>query len=154
MRAGCCTVSFGGLQGFPTGHVGYSAWGWEIVWLPKGYAPTPDDKPICAFPNPTDGSWDEYGLGKGRRPPIIEAVCELVEQLMRNSTDPPGGRDFALFMGFAAELIHQIDDDVLRETLQAAHCRMMDAVLRGATAPVELPPPCPLAADDPATRVV
>lgn len=70
-RKPCCTVSYSGSDHFPKGIT------WYVTWLPKGYAPTNEDQLVCAFP---DQGWDEYGLGEGKRPPLIQAVVEAIEK--------------------------------------------------------------------------
>lgn len=73
MREPCCSVGLSGESRFPRGVT------WYVTWLPKGYAPTFEDRMVCAFPAPLDGSWDDCSLSKGKRPPIIEAVCAAIE---------------------------------------------------------------------------
>jgi hypothetical protein len=59
---------------------------WFIEWLPKGYGPGPDDRVICAFSAPPNGEWEQYGLSAGHRPPLIEAVVEVIERHMRQQS--------------------------------------------------------------------
>lgn len=77
MHEPCCTVGFSGSDHFPKGAT------WYVTWLPKGYAPTTEDRLICAFPDPT-GEWSDYGLKEGKRPPLIEAVVTAIEAHLSN----------------------------------------------------------------------
>lgn len=73
-RKPCCSVGFGGHDHFPKGAA------WTIHWLPKGYAITRDDRFLCAFPNPENGEWEDYGLGdEAPLPPLIKAVTDAIE---------------------------------------------------------------------------
>lgn len=75
-RDPCCSVGFSGSDHFPRGVT------WYVWWLPRGYATTPEDRILCAFP---DQGWNEYGLGgQLPRPPLIEAVCKRIEQFMKD----------------------------------------------------------------------
>ena len=63
---------------------------WEIYWLPKGYGPTHEDRQVCTvyFESSDD---ERHGLAKGKRPPIVEAVCDAVEEFMRQHGDDAAG---------------------------------------------------------------
>ena len=70
-REPCCTISYSGSVHFPKGGT------WYIWWLPKGYAPTDEDVMICALPE--QNGWEAYGLSRGERPPLVQAVVDVIE---------------------------------------------------------------------------
>ncbi len=85
-REACCTVGFGGdyriaAHGLEPGchHP------WHITWLPKGYGPTREDYVICLVAQPPNEDWEQYGLSKGKRPPLIEAICAAIETHMKGA---------------------------------------------------------------------
>lgn len=92
-KRGRCAVGYGGpyeiaINGLEPG----CKRPWHISWLPKGYAPTRDDFVICLVAEPPGGNWDQYGLARGERPPMIEAICTVIEEQMATfSGRPPGG---------------------------------------------------------------
>lgn len=99
MRGPCCSVGYGG---------DYPNLRWRVAWLPKGYAITAEDRFVCGFADPGDGSWDEYGLSAGKRPPLIEAVCAAIETFYRlNPDEPPPG----CLERYAAEIVASRDSD-------------------------------------------
>lgn len=91
MREPCCSVGYGGdyeicAHGLESG----CKRPWHISWLPKGYGPTRDDFIICLVAVPPGDDWSRYGLAKGKRPPIIEAICVAIEDQMRAHYSHPG----------------------------------------------------------------
>lgn len=79
-RSACCAVSFSSADHFPKGAA------WFVTWLPRGYAPTPDDRLICAFPDQEEWG-DNYTLRAGNRPPMIEAVCTAITEALRTARE-------------------------------------------------------------------
>lgn len=53
---------------------------WRIDFLPKGYGITANDFHVLSLPHIP--AWDEYGLGKGERPPLIEKIVKVIEEHM------------------------------------------------------------------------
>jgi hypothetical protein len=83
-REACCSVGLGGPYEIATSGLEPGCrHPWHISWLPKGYAPTPDDFIVCLIAEPPGEDWSEYGLSRGLRPPLVEAVCAAIEAAMR-----------------------------------------------------------------------
>lgn len=77
-REGVCSVSLSGSEHFPRGVT------WYVTWLPHGYAPTKDDRLICAFPF-IDGEHDGFGLGGPEPPPPeIKVVADALTDYFRS----------------------------------------------------------------------
>lgn len=94
MKEGHCTVGRGGpYQIAKSGLEPGCEYPWHILWLPKGYAPTHNDYCICLIAKPPDEDWSEFGVKRGKRPPLIDAICEAIEKHMKNrgplTIDPP-----------------------------------------------------------------
>lgn len=86
VRGACCSVGYGGpyeiaKYGLEPG----CKHPYHISWLPNGYAPTHDDYIICLVACPPKENWDHFGLAKGERPPLIEAICSAIEKHARHS---------------------------------------------------------------------
>ena len=64
---------------------------WHISWLPKGFAPTREDFIICLVAEPPGEDWSDYGLARGERPPLVEAICSAIEALQ--SGEKGGGNE-------------------------------------------------------------
>lgn len=64
---------------------------WMLHWLPKGYAPTKEDRLLGVFFD-TDGRWNDYGLG-GKRPlpPLLAAVKKAIEDHLREHPEDAAG---------------------------------------------------------------
>ncbi len=83
-KDGCCAVGIGGP--YEIANCGLEPgckYPWHIIWLPNGYGITPDDYCICLVAKPPGEDWSQFSLEKGRRPPLIEAICEAVEKQMK-----------------------------------------------------------------------
>jgi hypothetical protein len=108
-RTACCSVGLGGPYEIPeSGDDHGCKYPWHICWLPKGYAVTPNDYVICLVAEPPDEDWEKFGLGKGSRPPLIEAICKTIENYML-------GRQAREVMRICID--YQMDDGLLRKRL-------------------------------------
>ena len=64
---------------------------WMLHWLPKGFAPTSQDRLLAVFFD-TDGKWDDCGVGSKRAlPPLLEAVKKAVEAHLREHPEDAAG---------------------------------------------------------------
>jgi hypothetical protein len=60
---------------------------WVIEWLPKGYGPSLEDFCVCTVAVPPNEDWSGYRLEKGKRPPLIEKLCEVIEAHLRGGAE-------------------------------------------------------------------
>jgi len=73
---------------------------WMLSWLPKGYAPTREDRLLAVFFD-TDGSWDEAGLGDSAPlPPLLAVVQKAVQEYLRDNPDEAAGHRKAKDYGY------------------------------------------------------
>ena len=74
---------------------------WMLHWLPKGYAPTSEDRLLAVFFD-TDGVWDDanYALsddngdeedGPRRMPPLLRVVKAAIEAHLREHPEDAAG---------------------------------------------------------------
>lgn len=87
-REACVSVGYTGCE--KNGHIPGGPI-WVIEWLPRGYAPTKEDRKLAVFFD-TDGAWEGYGLG-GKRPlpPLLQAVKETIESYLREHPEAAAG---------------------------------------------------------------
>ncbi len=81
-RKAHCAVGRGGFEIPKSGLQPGCEYPWHIAWLPKGYGPTHGDYIICLVAKPPDEDWSNFRLRRGKRPPLIEAICEAIEKHM------------------------------------------------------------------------
>ncbi len=81
---GVCSVGYGSSQYLPIGGA------WHFTWLPKGYGPSLDQIEIAVLAD-FDATADKYGLGKGERHPLAEAIAKAIQNYMRRDAAPGQG---------------------------------------------------------------
>lgn len=79
MSGPCVTVGFTGTPG-DGGHIQRSSI-YTFTWLPKGYAPTAEDRMVAVV----FAGDIESGLGEEDRHPLIDAVAKAIEDYMRKN---------------------------------------------------------------------
>jgi hypothetical protein len=86
-RKPCCSVGWGGdFRIPPSGLEPGCDRPYHITWLPHGYGPTHDDYVAAVVALPAGCDVDEWGFSKGKRHPLIEAICEAIETHMASET--------------------------------------------------------------------
>lgn len=89
MRESCVSFGYSGCD--KNGHIPGGPI-WMLHWLPKGYAPTKEDRLLAVFFD-TEDRWIDCGLGSKRRPlpRLLQVVKEAVEKHLRENPEDAAG---------------------------------------------------------------